>query len=132
MAPFLDGPLLDEAAGLVRMIGDGRKRSRLAAALVPWLVKWGRIAKALAAASSVVEHDRKSMISTEIIHYIMNNRYKKRLAIWDEVLENLFLHDRQDVLSIMILLVPMLHEIGGPEAMGEAGRAVLDVGRWWP
>jgi hypothetical protein len=39
---------------------------------------------------------------------------------------------REDVLSDLEALVPVIEALGGREAIEETARAILDVGRWWP
>jgi hypothetical protein len=39
---------------------------------------------------------------------------------------------RQDLLSDLLALEPVIAKLGGTEAVGETFYAVLEVGRWWP
>ena len=52
--------------------------------------------------------------------------------LWITTLRSLAGRARQDLLSDIQALVPVIIALGGTEAAEEAARAIQDVGRWWP
>ena len=52
--------------------------------------------------------------------------------IWRETLPSLAYRPRQDLLSDLTALRPIIVALGGEEAVAETIRAIQDVGRWWP
>ena len=51
---------------------------------------------------------------------------------WREFLQVLAAHSREDVLRGLGVLIPVIHSLGGSEAIIVTFRAIQDVGRWWP
>ena len=52
--------------------------------------------------------------------------------LWQETLHVLAQRTRSDLLSDLCALTPVILALGGPEALEETARAIVDVGRWWP
>ncbi|PWH13141.1 MAG: hypothetical protein DDG60_10645, partial [Anaerolineae bacterium] len=52
--------------------------------------------------------------------------------LWAETLLVLTRRTRKDFLSDLRALVPLIHALGGEQAVGETFRAIQDVSRWWP
>jgi hypothetical protein len=51
---------------------------------------------------------------------------------WQETLPLLAARTRQDLLSDLQALTPVLATLGGEATAVEAFHAIRDVGRWWP
>jgi hypothetical protein len=54
------------------------------------------------------------------------------LGLWQETLLCLACRTRKDLLADIRALAPVIHKLGGEEAIAETFRAIQDVGRWWP
>ena len=52
--------------------------------------------------------------------------------LWKETLPLAATRTREDLLADLFALVPIIATLGGAEALSEIGRAIQDVGRWWP
>ncbi|MDW8352804.1 MAG: hypothetical protein RML99_12920, partial [Anaerolineae bacterium] len=52
--------------------------------------------------------------------------------LWSASLPVLARRRRQDLLSDIGALAPLIHALGGEAAVGEAFRAIRDVCAWWP
>ena len=52
--------------------------------------------------------------------------------LWRETLPVLAARPRKELLANLKALVPVIHALGGREAIAETFRAIQDVGRWWP
>jgi hypothetical protein len=52
--------------------------------------------------------------------------------LWCETLHVLASNSRDELLSDLRALSPVIVSLGGPEAAAETIRAIEDVGRWWP
>ena len=52
--------------------------------------------------------------------------------LWAETLPILARRTRPELLIDLGDLAPVIHALGGQEAVGETFRAIRDVGRWWP
>jgi len=52
--------------------------------------------------------------------------------LWEETLPLLACRARRGLLADLRALAPVMVALGGEKAVGEAFRAIQDVGRWWP
>jgi len=52
--------------------------------------------------------------------------------LWDETLPLLARRTRRNLLADLRALVPVIHALGGDEAIAETFRAIQDTARWWP
>jgi tetratricopeptide (TPR) repeat protein len=58
---------------------------------------------------------------------------KEQLApLWEDTLRLSATRSRRGLLSDLAVLAPVIAALGGSEAIEELGRAIQDVGRWWP
>jgi len=53
-------------------------------------------------------------------------------SLWCETLSDLARRARQDILSDLRVLAPLIAALGGQEAVAETFRAIQSTGRWWP
>jgi hypothetical protein len=87
--------------------------------------------EALAAAMDAYPHHRGDALASLAPHIASVSR-EFSMSIWNETLQNAATCNRKLLLSDLTALLPVLVALGGPAAVQETARAILDVGDWWP
>jgi len=132
------GPLLAEASQTARAIGNEWSRSEALAALAPQLPEAQRgplLAEALQAARAVVDKGSPSTLLVALAAQLAELPRANLARLWDETLPVLAARRRNDLLSDLRALTPVLTALAKPNLaleFQEVARAIIDAGRWWP
>jgi hypothetical protein len=138
LAPHLPEGLLPEALAAAWEIGGEFARAQALAGLAPHLppdLKEEALREALAAAREIENGYARAKALAGLAGPWAEWAGRERAAayaLWPETLRRLAVRPRKDLLSDLRALLPVLSALGGAEAVGEAFRAIQDVGRWWP
>ena len=126
------------ALAYARQVADPGQRVQALAGLAPHLppdLKEEALREALAAARELGDEDARAEALAGLAPRWAEWAGRERAAayaLWPETLRRLAARPRPHLLSDLSALSPVLSALGGAEAVGEAFRAIQDVGRWWP
>mgnify|MGYP001024349337 CR=1 FL=1 len=123
--------LLLEALAAAREIEDASYRARVLTALAERL-PLELLPEALAAAREIKDADDRAHFLTALAPRLAELPRPDLYPLWDETLPVLARYTRRDLLADLQALVPVIHALGGAEAIAETFRAIQDVARWWP
>ena len=138
LAPYL--PPKQQPQALVEALDAIRKsktlvRFTILAALAPHLPPEQQpqvLAEALAAAREIrlelVRANALAVLAPRLAELPRPALY----PLWDETLPLLARQTRRRLLADLWALVPVIHALGGAEAIAETFRAIQDVAHWWP
>jgi DNA polymerase III delta prime subunit len=151
LAPYLSPDLqvqaLREALAAAREIRDEATRAEVLAGLAPHLppdllpealaaareIEWEYArAEALAAAREIESESARAKALSALAKRLANQPLSWLYPLWAETLPVLARRTRKNLLSDLRALTPLIHALGGEQAVGETFRAIQDVGRWWP
>jgi hypothetical protein len=136
LAPHLPQGLLEEVLAVAQTLSDRGfgKNSPKAEALVglaPYLPHL-LLGEALAAAQEISREDGRSGALAGLAPYLARLSGHQLYRLWVETLSILATRTRQDLLSDLPALEPVIAALGGEEGVAETFHAIQDVGRWWP
>jgi len=141
LAPHLPAPLLRQMLDAILKINDRPIRTRVLIEVMPQLPELDRaeaIYEALAAVQGIEEKESRSKMVHSLASHLASLPYATLARLWLRGQEEIdFLHtlarrSRQDLLSDLCALIPMIIALGGPGQAVEIFHAIQDVGRWWP
>ncbi|GAB4560602.1 MAG: hypothetical protein Kow0047_07340 [Anaerolineae bacterium] len=136
LAPHLPEPertqALREALAAAQAIEWESARAEALASLAPRLAELGHPREALAAAQAISDEDARARALTSLAPRLAEEDRGWLYPLWQETLHVLASRTRKDLLADLRALEPVIHRLGGPEAVAETFRAIQDVGRWWP
>ncbi len=130
LAPHLSQTSLQEALGTVREIENEYWRGQALGKLVSHLPK-PLFREALAAACEIGRRPRAEILA-RLTPRLTKLSPATLYPLWYEALHILARRTREDLLSDLRALSPVIAELGGEEAIAETFHAIQDVGRWWP
>ncbi len=141
LAPHMPAHLARQMLEAVLEINDRLIRTRGLLQMAPHLPELDRadaICEALAAAQEVEEREYRSEVLRKLAsHWVLLPR-PTLACVWlrgqEEIdfLRTLARRSRQDFLSDLCALIPIIIALGGPGLIAEIFHAIQDVGRWWP
>ncbi|HLP90006.1 MAG TPA: NB-ARC domain-containing protein [Nostocaceae cyanobacterium] len=76
-------------------------------------------------------HSRSKCLSLFFIKMFSDKPKNQIYARWLEILPTLYRLKRREFNESIIILIPLIFQLGGKEALMEIAAAVQDVGRWW-
>ena len=136
LAPHLPEDLreqtLREALDAARGIGDAKTRAEALAALAPRLAELGYPQKGLDVAREIERAYIRANALAGLAPRLAELPRPDLYRLWNEILPLLARRTRPDLLADLRALVPVIHALGGEEAIAETARAIQDVARWWP
>ncbi|MGB9800252.1 MAG: hypothetical protein ACPLUL_09185, partial [Thermanaerothrix sp.] len=88
--------------------------------------------EALAAAREIQDAYRRAKVLSALAAHRALLSHPVLYPLWAETLPILASRTRTDLLSDLPALIPLIHALGGEQAIVETFRAIQDVGRWWP
>ena len=161
LAPYLSGPLLQEALAAARAIESELYRAPALVGLAPYLsgsllqealaaaraVKemkskaylWPEapqrsepLREALAKALALEEEWRRTYALTDLVSDIEHLPATTLYPFWCETLRILASRTRHDFLSLIKALFPVITALGGQEALVATAQAIIEVGKWFP
>ncbi|GAK58799.1 NB-ARC domain protein [Candidatus Vecturithrix granuli] len=122
---------LREALSVAQAIQDEKDRAKALAVLAPHLCK-ELLSEALTLAPAIDYADNRAQALKSVVPRLIEYPVEELLRLWPGVLARLAQRSRQDLLSDLEALTPVIAIIGGDEAIAELARAIQGVGRWWP
>lgn len=135
LAPHLPAGLretvLHEALAAVRAITDKEKRAQVLTGLAPHLPE-GLLPEALTAAWAIEDEWHRAEALTGLAPHLSELPVTTLIALWQELLGIWSHRSRQDLLSFLGALSPVIAKLGGKEAIADLFHAIQDMGRWWP
>jgi hypothetical protein len=90
------------------------------------------LAEAVKAARDIDNERWRSVALRALASRLVQSPRVELYALWKEALPALASRRRQDLLGDLQALLPIMVQLGGPEASADIFRAIQDVGRWWP
>jgi hypothetical protein len=127
--------VLADAFASARAIGDERSRSEALASLAPLRSERERaevLGEALAAARTTEYARVRPGLLRKVAQQVSSIADLDWEAFGQETLWMLASRKRSELVSDIRALSPLVSSVGGSAAVKEAGRAVQDVGRWFP
>jgi hypothetical protein len=130
----------DEAMATALEIQDADKQILALAALIPHLPDSFRMVvlrQAISTAQTIESRGVRYQALTTLVPHLTVLPIEALTQIWLEevkdadLLHNLAKRTRQDLLSDLLALEPVIALLGGAKAIGETFCAILEVGRWW-
>ncbi|NPA91581.1 MAG: hypothetical protein GXO55_09070, partial [Chloroflexi bacterium] len=131
LAPHLPQDLMAQALVAARKIRDQDHRALALAALAPHLPQ-DLMAQALDAARKIESAQYRAKALAALAPRLAELPLLELYPLWRETLPALARRTRKDLLADIRALHPVIHKLGGEEAIAETARAIIDVGRWWP
>jgi len=122
--------LLPEALAAAREIKNEYHRAEALTALAERLPEL--LPEALAAAREIESEWFRAPVLTALAPRLTELPRPDLYPLWDKTLPVLARRTRPDLLADLRALVPVIHALGGGEAIAETARAIQDVARWWP
>ncbi len=139
LAPHLPEPdrkaALAHALAAARSIDHPRYRARALANLAPHLPPNERetaLVDALYTAREITDPDDRAQALTSLASHLAQLPLPTLYPLFHDTLHHLARRTRRDLLGDLRALLPVLERLGGPEALEELARAIVDVGEWWP
>jgi hypothetical protein len=133
-APHIQEPMIQQMLEKVLAIKTEWQQAEILARLAPNLSeRWLAQSLELAIRISVPEttYGRTRALAALAPH-LASLLPAKLYPLWTEILHELSIHSRQDLLGDLGALEPVIISLGGTHAVAELVRAVQDVGQWWP
>ena len=127
LAPHLPESLSQEALEVALAIRGKKERAEALAALAPYLP-----AKLLARVRTIEDADDRMITLAGLAHQLIALQPATLYPLCQEALRTLAMRTRRDFLADIRALAPVIHKLGGEQAIAETFRAIQDVGRWWP
>jgi hypothetical protein len=90
------------------------------------------VIQALAAALAIESAGDRAKVLTDLVSMLARLQPNKLYFLWRRALLALARRAREDILSDLDALLPIIEALGGSEALEKTAWAILDVGRWWP
>ena len=87
--------------------------------------------QALEAALAIKDESYRANALSALVPYLSQMPKAQLFPLWQETLHWLSLGTRQNLLSDLAVLVPVIFALDGQETMAETFRAIQDVARWW-
>jgi hypothetical protein len=131
LAPHLPEGLVAQALTTAQAIDDAESRARVLADLVPQLPV-GLVVEALFAVVTIYDTESRAKALEALALLLAGLQPAELYLRWRQALRVLARRAREDVLSDLVALVPVIEALGGRDAIEETAQAILDVGRWWP
>jgi hypothetical protein len=119
LAPHLPKELVGEALDIAQQIGDKQVQAETQAVLLARLKGFP---------------DADTDVDEPAIVLEIEDEWERLCEALEAIKAKVFedLCSRQDLLSGLATLVPVVHELGHEEAMVEIFHAIKDIERWWP
>ncbi len=125
------GRACQQALDAAQAIGNEIYRARALTDLVPHLPA-DLLPKALAAAQAFGAQERRVKALTDLAPHLARLPSSDLYDPWRKALHILADRTRQNLLSDLQALVPVIRALGGPSALADVFHAIQEVGRWWP
>ncbi len=122
--------ILLEALDAAKDAESDQLRAKALAALAPRLPE-GLLSEALVAARNIRKVWYRARALSALAPRLAEIPAERLYPLWAETLPILARRTRRDLLADLRALAPVIHALGGQEAVAETFRAIQDVGRWW-
>jgi len=135
LAPYLPEARLAGVLEAICEIEDEYVRAQGLAGLAPHLPEPFRreaLKKALGAAKEIQYMDARARALEALVPFLTRLPRSSLYSLWCETLSDLARRTRQDILSDLRALAPLIAALGGQEAVAETFRTIQSTGRWWP
>jgi hypothetical protein len=135
LAPYLPEARLMGVLEAICEIEDEYARAQGLAGLAPHLPEPFRreaLKKALGAAKEIQYMDARARALGALVPFLTRLPRTSLYSLWCETLSDLARRTRQDILSDLRALAPVIAALGGQEAVAETFRTIQSTGRWWP
>ncbi|BAY43590.1 regulatory protein [Scytonema sp. HK-05] len=129
LADKLPRDLLPEALAAAKLIQDERYRATALAALADKLPSV--LPEALAAAKLIQNESDRARALAALALSLSKRPTTLFFPVWGQTLHELSLRTRQNLLTDIKTLVPVIFALGGQEAIAEVSCAISNVARWW-
>ncbi|HUX77182.1 MAG TPA: hypothetical protein VMY40_11135 [Anaerolineae bacterium] len=137
LAPHLSAELLEKALAAAREIEHEGGRADALSGLAPHLSA-ELLGQALTAAREIGDAQKRAQVLYDLAPNLTELSGSALMHLWLEdwdgasLLHALAHRPRPHLLADLVALAPVIAAMGGEEALGEAFRAIQDVGHWWP
>jgi hypothetical protein len=135
LAPYLPEAHLAGVLETLYEIEDEYARAQGLAGLAPHLpepLRREALRKALGAAKEIRYMDARARALGALVPFLTRLPRTSLYSLWCETLSDLARRTRQDILSDLRALAPVIAALGGQEAVAETFRTIQSTGRWWP
>jgi hypothetical protein len=139
LAPRLPEGLRQEAVAqaldAVCAIEYGRDRAVALARLAPHLpvgLRQEVLSQALDAARAIEDDYDRALALGALAQQVTKCCREYQYSFWRATLLSSAARTRPDLLRVLRALLPVVVQLGGPQAAADAFRAIQDVGDWWP
>ncbi|OKH60217.1 hypothetical protein NIES2130_03835, partial [Scytonema sp. HK-05] len=121
--------VLPEALAAAKLIQDEESRATALAALADKLPSV--LPEALAAAKLIQNESDRARALAALALSLSKRPTTLFFPVWGQTLHELSLRTRQNLLTDIKTLVPVIFALGGQEAIAEVSCAISNVARWW-
>lgn len=126
----------DQALAKVKVLDETYHRTRALCGLT-FFVQGAERLRLLREALEIIwnidnPHGDRDFVMKEVIEPLRLTPRPELYPLWEETVHVLAARTRQNLLTDLRVLIPVIHCLGGTEALEEMADAILDVRRWWP
>lgn len=90
------------------------------------------IEKALDTASKIEDDDKRAHALQTMSLYLRNLPIDSLYFWWKKIIQVLRERTRSNLLMDIIILIPLITDLGEDETLFKISQAIADVSRWWP
>jgi len=133
IAPKFPDPT--DALSVAREIKKEGERAMALAKIAPNLTdprKTDILEEALSISREASENYLRNNCLTEIAPLLAGISPTRLFSLWCKTLHILAQRTRNDLLSDIVALSPVIAALSAPESIEDTVQAILDVGQWWP
>jgi len=123
---------LDEALNATQKIKQQHERESVVAQLVSQMIDLGMLEEALKEAQKIDYDAPRRMALSRVVSHLSELSPEILHPLWLKMLHSLAGRTRQDLVSDLGALAPVLTLLATQEAVAEAFHAIEDVACWWP
>jgi hypothetical protein len=131
LARYLPTELIDEALTIAQEIRDELGLAEALVTLSPRLPS-NLLPEALILATKIGSRDARAKALAALAPCLAELPSRDLYPLWDETLQHLACRTRDDLITDLKALEPIIRALGGEEAITKTQRAIQDVQRWWP
>ena len=128
---FAQAEYVPEAQTIAEKLSQGEERDNAYQLIASQLAKQNRFSDALLVVQKMQSKERRSQVLANIVPSGLNLPESSLSQSFEEFLRTSSTRTREEMLSDLQSLFPIIHALGGNDAMVEVFHAIQDVGSWW-
>lgn len=132
LSPDVQPVVMKAAKNAVEEVPNEDRQLELLSCLAKKSAQLGYVNEAMDIATEIDDTPMRQAALTELTTFLVNLPRNRLYWIWKSALPSLSARRREDFLSDIAALGPVINLLGGEEAVAKTYRAIEDVSRWWP